>query len=90
MAPTYSPATSRRRRGRKTCRCCVVCVRVTTERNGISKESTASSCRVKQILHGSDISILDRLCGLEVRVPGYRTELYCVSCEVRDEFIYVM
>jgi hypothetical protein len=24
------------------------------------------------------------------RVPGYRTEMYCVSCEVRTEFIYVM
>jgi hypothetical protein len=24
-----------------------------------------------------------------VRVPGYRTENYCVSCEVRTEFIYV-
>jgi hypothetical protein len=31
-----------------------------------------------------------RLCGLMVRVPGYRTELYCDSCEVRTEFIYVM
>jgi hypothetical protein len=29
--------------------------------------------------------------GLVVRVPGYRTEMYCVSCEVRTEFIvYVM
>jgi hypothetical protein len=24
-----------------------------------------------------------------VGVPGYRTEMYCVSCEVRTEFIYV-
>jgi hypothetical protein len=32
----------------------------------------------------------DRLCGLVVRVPGYRTEMYCDSCEVRTEFIYVM
>jgi hypothetical protein len=31
----------------------------------------------------------DRLCGLVVRVPGYTTEMYCVSCEVRTEFIYV-
>jgi hypothetical protein len=31
---------------------------------------------------------LDRLCGLVVRVPGYRTEMYCVSCDVRTEFIY--
>jgi hypothetical protein len=32
----------------------------------------------------------DRLCGLVVRVPGYTTEMYCASCEVRTEFIYVM
>jgi hypothetical protein len=30
---------------------------------------------------------VDRLCGLVVRVPGYRTEMYCVSCEVRTECI---
>jgi hypothetical protein len=30
------------------------------------------------------------LCGLVVRVPGYRTEMYCASCEVRTGFIYVM
>jgi hypothetical protein len=30
-----------------------------------------------------------RLCGLAVRVLGYRREMYCVSCEVRTEFIYV-
>jgi hypothetical protein len=32
----------------------------------------------------------DRLCGLVVRVPGYRAEMYCASCEVLTEFIYVM
>jgi hypothetical protein len=25
-----------------------------------------------------------------IRVPGYRAEMYCVSCEVRTEFVYVM
>jgi hypothetical protein len=30
------------------------------------------------------------LCGLVVRVPGYRTEMCCASCEVRSEFIYVV
>jgi hypothetical protein len=25
-----------------------------------------------------------------VRAPGYRTEMYCASCEVLIEFIYVM
>jgi hypothetical protein len=33
---------------------------------------------------------VDRLCGLVVRVPGYRTEMCCASCEVRTRFIYVM
>jgi hypothetical protein len=33
---------------------------------------------------------VDRLCGLVVRVPGYRSDMYCASCEVRTEFIYVM
>jgi hypothetical protein len=33
---------------------------------------------------------IDRLCGLEVRVPGYRSRMYCDSSEVRTEFIYVM
>jgi hypothetical protein len=32
---------------------------------------------------------VDRLCGLVVRVPGYRSEMYCVSCEIRTEFIYI-
>jgi hypothetical protein len=32
----------------------------------------------------------DRACGLVVGVPSYRTEMYCASCEVRTEFIYVM
>jgi hypothetical protein len=34
--------------------------------------------------------ITDRLLGLAVGVLGYRTEMYLVSCEVRNEFIYVM
>jgi hypothetical protein len=33
------------------------------------------------------IAILDRLCGLVVRVPGYRTEMNCDSFEVGIEFI---
>jgi hypothetical protein len=32
----------------------------------------------------------DRLCGLVARVPGYRMEMCCDSCEVRTEFMYVM
>jgi hypothetical protein len=33
---------------------------------------------------------VDRLCDLVVRVLGYTTEMYCASCEVQTEFIYVM
>jgi hypothetical protein len=36
------------------------------------------------------ISLVDRLCGLVVRLPDHRTEMYYVSCEVRTGFIYVM
>jgi hypothetical protein len=32
----------------------------------------------------------DRLCSLVVRAPGYRMEMYCASCEVRTQFMYVM
>jgi hypothetical protein len=32
---------------------------------------------------------VDRLCGLVARVLGYRTEMYCVSCEVRTYECYV-
>jgi hypothetical protein len=32
--------------------------------------------------------VADRLCGPVVRVPGYRSDMYCVSCEVRTEFMY--
>jgi hypothetical protein len=32
----------------------------------------------------------DCLCGLVIRIPGYRTVIYCASCEVRTEFRYVM
>jgi hypothetical protein len=30
---------------------------------------------------------VDCLCGLVVRVPGYTTEMYCVSCEVQSGLI---
>jgi hypothetical protein len=41
-------------------------------------------------LFGSCTLRRDRLCGLVVRFPGSRTEIYCVSREVETEFIYVM
>jgi hypothetical protein len=39
---------------------------------------------------GEHLASMYRLCGLVVRVPGYTTVMYWVSCEVRTEFIYVM
>jgi hypothetical protein len=33
---------------------------------------------------------VDRLCSLVVRVPGYTTEMYCATCEVRTDFRYVI
>jgi hypothetical protein len=30
---------------------------------------------------------VEHLCSLVVRVPGYRVEMYCDSCDVRTEFI---
>jgi hypothetical protein len=36
---------------------------------------------------GEEWEIVDHICGLVVRVPGYRTEMYCASCEVRTELI---
>jgi hypothetical protein len=35
------------------------------------------------------LMLSDRLCGPVARVPGYITEMYCASCEVRTKFIYV-
>jgi hypothetical protein len=51
--------------------------------------SSAVLKRLWDILLILDIKDCDRLCGLVVRVPGCRAEMYCVSCEVRTEFIYV-
>jgi hypothetical protein len=60
---------------------------------GQSRTALTSSC-LFQLCDMLVLSILGsishRLCGLVVRVPGYGTEMYCVSCEVRTEFIYVM
>jgi hypothetical protein len=38
----------------------------------------------------SYVYAFDRFFGLVVRVPAYITEMYCASCEVRTQFIYVM
>jgi hypothetical protein len=42
------------------------------------------------LLFQTQLCDCDRLCGLVVRVSGYRSEMYCASCEIRAEFIYVM
>jgi hypothetical protein len=51
-----------------------------------SKLGGAAKCSLYARLFESS----DRLCGLVVGVPSYRMEMYCVSCEERTEFIYVM
>jgi hypothetical protein len=40
-------------------------------------------------IHKKKEGIHDRLCGLVVRVPGYTTEMYCVSGLVQSEYIYI-
>jgi hypothetical protein len=42
-----------------------------------------------EIFFGSTFLIFrsDRLCGLVVRFPGYRTEMYCASCKVRTGYV---
>jgi hypothetical protein len=55
-----------------------------TEHNEGLQHSTVSA--IKHFIH----YLLGCLCGLVVGVPGYRTKMYCVSCEVRTEFKYVM
>jgi hypothetical protein len=50
-----------------------------------TKTNWSTNCRPQD-----EFQLLDRLCGLVVRVAGYLTEMYCVSCELRTEFIYVM
>jgi hypothetical protein len=57
----------------------------------VKTESHSDELRIKTNLHTVLFNLCSgRLCRLVVRVPGYRTEMYCVSCEVRTEFIYVM
>jgi hypothetical protein len=45
---------------------------------------------LKKTPRSESTSELDYFCGQVVPVPGNRTEIYCASCEVRTEFIYVM
>jgi hypothetical protein len=33
---------------------------------------------------------IDLLCGIIGRVPGHRTEMYCVSYEVQTQFVYML
>jgi hypothetical protein len=48
------------------------------------------NCNIFTILEWCVPRWIYSACGLVARVPGYTTEMYCVSCEVRTEFIYVM
>jgi hypothetical protein len=62
---------------------------ITECRNCREQETRYIKSAIRNILNSPTFSS-DRLCDLVVRVPGYTTEMYCASCEVRTEFIYVM
>jgi hypothetical protein len=56
-----------------------------------------TTLRPKQIRYDALVYIVtqlsfgyERFRSLVVRVPGYTTEMYCASCEVRTELMYVM
>jgi hypothetical protein len=57
---------------------------------GKCRDGSSCQSRSRWRAPGRRFSIIEsrRLCGLVVRVPGYWTEMYCASCEVRTEFIY--
>jgi hypothetical protein len=59
--------------------------RVRPGRSVPQNDSTTGCSRNKITIFSIDLP-----CGLVVRVPGYTTEMYCISCEVRTEFIYDM
>jgi hypothetical protein len=61
---------------------CDICV--------VAARGTASDTDHPLLRVCADYDYVCGICGLVVRVPGYRTEMYCASCEVRTEFIYVM
>jgi hypothetical protein len=54
---------------------------------GLAKDRNRWKALVNSVLN---LVVYGRLCGLVVRVPGYTTDMYCASCEVQTEFIYVM
>jgi hypothetical protein len=54
------------------------------------QEMYCDSCEVRTEFIYVMWKKVDRLCGLVVRVSGYRTEMYCISCKVQTEFIYDM
>jgi hypothetical protein len=53
--------------------------------------ATEQRCIVLPVRYELNLYVMqkkvDRPCGLAVRVPAYITEMYCVSREVRTEFI---
>jgi hypothetical protein len=60
------------------------------QRNVISIEKWVRKTEIIKNVHDAIAFCMingDRLCGLVDTVPGYTTEMYCVSCEVRTDFI---
>jgi hypothetical protein len=66
--------------------CCCLAVLVTLDSHAhpidnsehVSTHFQSAQCCLLAYL-GYIVDCLDRLCGLVVRVPGYTTEMYCVS-----------
>jgi hypothetical protein len=56
----------------------------------MNRESGQNARRTRGLICENIRAMADRLCGLVDRIPGYRTEVYCVFFEVRTEFMYVM
>jgi hypothetical protein len=50
----------------------------------------SNNTEVPESINRCDYRHQDRFCGLIIRVPGFRTEMYCDYCEVWTEFMYVM
>jgi hypothetical protein len=78
---------------------CSIALQTTTLQRTLSANKKKYSAHGKRYRNKEDYPVYnlhtvscacERFCGLVVRVPGYITEMYCVSCEVRTEFIYVM
>jgi hypothetical protein len=81
--------------GTRSRRCSALVHRAVTMSVNRVRQVMARECVTHRLLYPAALEDVhreyrDHLYGLVVRVPGYTMEMYCVSCELRTEFIYVM